>query len=232
MTLNEGFLLILKTIFCYMFLFSVLKIMGKRELGEISTFDMVVFLVISELFSLSLNNVETSLLYSILPITVIVILQICTALISLKSKKVRNFMEGKISYLIIDGKIKQDELKKNRYSLNDLLLQLRLNNVSSLEDVSFAILEGNGSLSIIKKDEQKVKYPEPLIEDGLINQRALNYLNMNILDLYKELAKKGYKDEKGIFYMQANIDNTYLIIEKKFPNNKKTVKSKRNKSTD
>lgn len=227
MSFNEGILLILKTIFCYFFLFGVLKIMGKRELGEISTFDMVVFLVISELFSLSLNHIDTSLLYSILPITVIVILQLITAFASLKNKKVQRFMEGKLSYLIIDGKLNQEELKKNRYSLSDLMLQLRQNNINTIADVSFAILEGNGSLSIIKKDEQKLKFPEPLIEDGAINKTAMNYLKMSQNDVYKEIVKKGYASIKQIYYMEAKMDNSFLIIEKQVSQDKVSVKKQR-----
>ncbi len=214
MTFVEAILLILKTIFCYVFLFSVLKIMGKRELGEISIFDMVVFLIISELFSLSLNHVETSLLYTILPITVIVIFQVSTALISLKNKKIRNFMEGKQSYLIKDGIIMQKELKKNRYSISDLCLQLRQNNVNTLEEVAFAILEGNGSVSIITKKDQKLKFPEPLIEDGKINHNCLNYLKMTKSDLMKELAKKEIAFVEEVFYMEALVDNSFFIVRK------------------
>lgn len=223
MSFNEGILLIFKTIFCYMFLFGVLKIMGKRELGEISTFDMVVFLVISELFSLSLNNVETSLLYSILPITVIVVLQVLTAIVSLKNKKIRNFMEGKTSYLIIDGVINQEELKRNRYSLSDLMLQIRQKDINTISDVAFAILEGNGSLSVINKSEQKLKFPEPLIEDGVINKTCMNYLKFSIEDVYKEIVKKGFKSIEEVYYMEANLDGTFLIVSKKVFENKNTV---------
>lgn len=223
MSFNEGILLIFKTIFCYMFLFGVLKIMGKRELGEISTFDMVVFLVISELFSLSLNNVETSLLYSILPITVIVVLQVLTAIVSLKNKKIRNFMEGKTSYLIIDGVINQEELKRNRYSLSDLMLQIRQKDINTISDVAFAILEGNGSLSVINKSEQKLKFPEPLIEDGVINKTCMKYLKFSIEDVYKEIVKKGFKSIEEVYYMEANLDGTFLIVSKKVFENKNTV---------
>ncbi len=225
MSFNEAILLILKTIFCYVFLFGVLKIMGKRELGEISTFDVVVFLVISELFSLSLNHVNTSLLYTVLPIAVIVILQVITAFISLKNKKIRNFMEGKASYIIVDGKINQEELKKNRYSLTDLCLQLRQKEIQSISEVAFALLEGNGSLSIIKKSEQKLKFPEPLIEDGLLNKTCLNYLKFSLEDVYKEIAKANYKSIDEIYYMEANLDNTFLIIPKEKFNNVNSIKN-------
>lgn len=201
-----------KTIFCYFFLFIVLKIMGKREVGEISTFDMVVFLVMSELFSLSLNDAKSSLWHSILPILIIMVLQLITAFLSLKFKKIRIYMEGKPTYLIIDGKIRQDELKKNRYNLDDLMMQLRSKDIQSIQEVAFALLEGNGSLSIIKKEQQIIGYPEPIIEDGKINFEALKNIKMSQEELYKEIAKNGYKEVSEIYYGEYLKDHHFFFL--------------------
>ena len=102
MSLNEICLISIKTIGCYLFLIIILRIMGKREMSQVSTFDIVVYLIISELFSLSLNEPEHSILRTIIPISIIVILQLLTALISLKSRRFRNLTEGKPTYLIKD----------------------------------------------------------------------------------------------------------------------------------
>lgn len=219
MNLNEIILVVLKTLFCYLFLFSVLRIMGKREVGEISTFDMVVFLVISEFISLSLNQVDTSILLSIIPITIIVILQLITAKASLKSKKIRTLLEGKSSYLIINGKINYLELKKNRYSLSDLLFQLRQKDIYSLKDVKFALLESNGTLSILKNDDNVI-YPEPIIEEGEINLKALEHLNLSYQDIIIEIAKLNYHHINEIYYMEKLSDGSYFIIDKKMLINK------------
>ena len=114
-----------KTIVCYFFLLVVLKLMGKREIGKISTFDIVVFFVISELFSLSLNEPEHSILRSIIPVTIIVVLQIATAFASLKFSKIRKGMEGESTYIIYKGKIIQEEMKRQRYTVEDLMMQLQ-----------------------------------------------------------------------------------------------------------
>ena len=113
-----------RTIFLYFFLLFILRIMGKREIGNLSSFDIVVFFVISELFSLSLNDLSNSILHSILPILIIVTLQIATAFLSLKSKKIREVAEGKQTYIIYKGKIDINAMKKERYSIDDLMSQI------------------------------------------------------------------------------------------------------------
>ncbi len=214
MTFTEIIILIFKTIFCYFFLFFVLKIMGKREVGEISTFDMIVFFIISEIFSISISDINGSLLHSVIPILIIVILQILTALATLKNKKIRKFIEGKPTYLIINGEIIQNELIKNRYNLDDLLMQLRQNGIETPSQCAFALLEGNGSLTIIKSDDQKLLYPEPIISEGIINEKALNYLNISKKELYLELSKAGYSNIDDVFMCELLIDKTFIFISK------------------
>ena len=102
MTFVDILLLSGKTVICYIFLLAILKWMGKREIGKVSTFDLVVFFVVSELFSLSLNDPKSSILHSLIPIIIIVLFQLITAIVSLKNRKFRKFMEGTPSFLIID----------------------------------------------------------------------------------------------------------------------------------
>lgn len=212
MSLHDAFLIISKTIFCYFFLFGVLKIMGKREVGEISTFDMVVFLVMSELFSLSLNNAETSLWHSIIPIVIIMILQLITAFLSLKFKKVRMAMEGKPTYLILQGIIQQKELKKNRYNLDDLMMQLRSKDVQSPFEVAYAILEGNGTLSIVKKKDQQIAFPEPIIEDGKINMSALKSLGKEKEEVYFALANQGFQKPEEVYFGELLVNGQFRFL--------------------
>ena len=139
MTLDEIFLLGGKTILSYFLLIIILRIMGKREMSQVSTFDIVVFLIISELFTLSLNEPKLSIFRSIIPIVIIVIFQLTTAFISLKSRKFRLIIEGKPTYLIKNGEIDIKELKRQRYNLDDLMGQLHINNIQSPKEVSFPL---------------------------------------------------------------------------------------------
>ncbi len=213
MTINEILNVILKTVICYFFLILILRIMGKREIGKISTFDIVVFFVISELFSLSLNEPEASILHSIIPIAVIVILQLLSALISLKSNKIRGILEGKTNYIIYNGEIQQEVMKKERYTVEDLMCQLRTKDIQSPDEVSFAILEDNGTLNVITKEDCLVNDPEPLISDGKVIKNTLKRLNKDEEWLKEEINKNGVKEFKDIF-MCLSLKDNLLIVKK------------------
>lgn len=211
MSLSEILNVILKTLACYFFLIFILRVMGKREIGKISIFDIVVFFVISELFSLSLNEPDTSILHSIIPITVIVILQLISALLSLKSNKIRRLLEGKTTYLIYKGVIQQDVMRKERYTVEDLMCQLRTKDIQSPSDVAFAVLEDNGTLNIISKSDCEVEDPEPLISDGRVVKKTLNRLNKSEKWLIEELEKQNVLAIKDVFLCLALKDNLFVV---------------------
>ena len=211
MSLEEIFHLSYKTLICYGFLILILKFMGKREIGKLSTFDIVVFFVISELFSLSLNEPKASILHSLIPISIIVILQILTAFISLKNRKFRKKMEGYPTFLIYNGEINITEMKKNRYNIDDLLLQLRMKDVQTPDEVQFAILENNGELNVIIKEDNLLLDPLPVIEDGEVNEKTLNRLNMTKEDLYKIIFQEGYTKFEEIFILILKENGVFLL---------------------
>ena len=215
MSLEEIFHLSYKTLICYGFLILILKFMGKREIGKLSTFDIVVFFVISELFSLSLNEPKASILHSLIPISIIVILQILTAFISLKNRKFRKKMEGYPTFLIYNGEINITEMKKNRYNIDDLLLQLRMKDVQTPDEVQFAILENNGELNVIIKEDNLLLDPLPVIEDGEVNEKTLNRLNMTKEDLYKIIFQEGYTKFEEIFILILKENGVFLLFYEK-----------------
>ena len=214
MTFTEIFQIIYKTILCYFFILFCLKIMGKREIGEISAFDIVVFFIISELFSLSLNEPE----HSIIPVSIIVLLQLVTALISLYVPKFRSLMEGKKSYLIYKGVIQQNEMKRQRYTIEDLMAQLRMKEIQTPQDVEYAILENNGELTIIKKDNCIMLSPDPLIMDGKINKTALARITKDEVWLVEELKKLGFIDISKLFLVLYLKNGLYVVPFKKGDN--------------
>ena len=218
MTFSEIFQIIYKTILCYFFILFCLKIMGKREIGEISAFDIVVFFIISELFSLSLNEPEHSILRSIIPVSIIVLLQLVTALISLYVPKFRSLMEGKKSYLIYKGVIQQNEMKRQRYTIEDMMAQLRMKEIQTPQDVEYAILENNGELTIIKKDNCIMLSPDPLIMDGKINKTALARITKDEVWLVEELKKLGFIDISKLFLVLYLKNGLYVVPFKKGDN--------------
>lgn len=211
---------LIKTFVLYFFLIFVLRTMGKREIGELSLFDVAVIFIISEILSISVSDPNKSILLSIIPIVVIVLLEIIISKICYKNEKIRDIIYGKAEILIINGKIDVNVMKKDRYNLDDLISHLHANNIASPLEVKFAILEANGKLTVFKKDS-KILWPEPIIKDGKLIQTVVNKLNINLDKFNNELFKRGFNDYKDILICYL-LEND-LYIQKKMLTNKKWI---------
>lgn len=201
------FIMIIKTTILYFFIMFVYRIMGKKEVGQLSIVDLIVTILIAELAAISIENAESSIFVSIIPIIVLVAIQIILSYTSLKSKIFRHFVEGKPTVIIKNGRIVFSEMVKLRYSLDDLVLQLREQGINSIEEVKFAILENNGELSVFDK---KSSYPLPLILDGVIDYSVLNDINKTTGWLYRVLKDKNINLE-DVFYAFYAKGNTFVI---------------------
>jgi len=144
--------LVLRTVVIYLVVFLVMRMMGKREIGKLTVLDLVISIMIAEIAVIVIEDIDRSLLDGILPMVVLMIIQVGTALLSMYSRKMRLLLDGKPSVIITKGKINKEEMRKQRYNLDDLMLQLRENKLTSVADVEFAILETSGKLSIIPKE--------------------------------------------------------------------------------
>lgn len=214
--MNDYINIILKTFFLYYFLIFVLRIMGKREIGELSIFDIAVIFIISEILSISISNPERSILFSIIPIIIIVILEILMSKLCFKNEKVRDLINGKSEIIIINGKLNIELMKKERYNLNDLINQLHDKDIAFPSEVKFAILESNGKITVIKK-ESNIKWPEPIIKDGKYDIKLIDKLNINMEKLNIELFKLGYSSIDNILLCYLLEDG--LSIHEKISSN-------------
>ncbi|OEH84567.1 hypothetical protein BHU72_08650 [Desulfuribacillus stibiiarsenatis] len=141
-----------RTLFIYFFILVVMRVMGKRELAKLSIFDLVVFIMIAELAAVAIEDVSKPLLQMLSPIILVMALQIVISYVSLKQISFRNMIEGKPVMIIENGKINDKEMQKQRYDINDLLLQLHEQKVKNVGDVEFAILETSGKLTVFTKE--------------------------------------------------------------------------------
>lgn len=140
--------LIYRTFIIYALVFALLKFMGKREIGQLSLFDLVVILVIADLSVMGIETIDIPFLYFIFPVIGIAVIQKLLAVTLIKFPKIRNVFDGKHSVIIDNGVLNQKEMKKQNYNINDLVLQLRINNIRSISEVKYAMLETNGDISI------------------------------------------------------------------------------------
>lgn len=210
----DYWLVIGKTLLFLIVIILILKIMGKRELGQLNSFDIVIFFMISELFSLSIDKPHENIFLTLLPILIIFLMQLITSFIVLKSNKLRKILEENPTLIINKGILDIKKMKKLRYNIDDLLEQVRLDSVDSLSDVEYAILESNGQLSVIQKDKSKSQIPFPLIKDGEIDHKVLNVINKDKEWLIEKIKKKGYDSEKQIFICILEKGDNLFIIEK------------------
>ena len=186
------FTIVFRTIFYYFLVLFLFRLMGKREVGELAITDLVVTILIAEFASLAIENYKESLFTTLIPIILIAILQISLSFISMKNFKFRHIVDSTPSLIIKDGKINFKEMERQRYSIDDLLTQIRDKGIKSLDEIEYAVLENNGNLSTFLYDNKKI-YPMPLIIDGVIQYDTLNDINKNKIWLTKIL-----KEEKQI----------------------------------
>lgn len=199
--------LALKTAILYFFIVVAYRIMGKKEVGELSIIDLIVTILIAELAAICIEKKETSLMVSFVPITILVIIQISISFISLKSECIRNFIDGKPSVIIKAGVVNFSVMTKLRYSLDDLLSQLREKGVKNIEEVDYAILENSGNLSIFKNTKD---YPLPLILDGKVDYGVLKEIGKDKKWL-NNIVKENNINIENIFYAFYTKNKTYVI---------------------
>lgn len=202
------FNLICRTIFMYFFVIFVYRLMGKKEVGQLSIVDLIVSILIAELIALSIQT-EKSILLSIVPILILVGVQIFISYITLKSDKIRNILDGKPTLIIKNGKLNFTEMSKLRYSLDDLLTQLRLQGVKSIENIKYAILENNGNLSVFSDNND---YPLPLILDGIVDYQVLKEIKKDFNWLINILKKRNIELDEVFYAFYTN--KKVFIIEK------------------
>ncbi|MFA7120418.1 MAG: YetF domain-containing protein [Bacilli bacterium] len=186
--------------------------MGKREIGKLGVIDLIVSILIAELCAISIENINDSIFLAVLPILVLVGIEVLFAKISLKSRKFRTIVSGRTSLIINQGKINYKEMIKQRYTLDDLLLSLRQEQIKNIEDVEYAFLENNGRLSIFKYNMFKIKgnYPLPIIIDGIIQKDTLKDIKKSSLWLKMYLKKQQLLLE-DVFYAFYKGSKIYII---------------------
>lgn len=159
---------IFRTVLMYFVIYLTLRIMGKREIGKLSIFDLVISIMIAEIGVFVLEDTARPITDGLFPMATLVLIQITIAFISLKSRKIRLLFEGKPAILVSGGKLNREEMRKHRYNLDDLLLQLRGRSIENVADVEFAILENSGQLTVIpksKRNEKRDKYDMPVPQE-------------------------------------------------------------------
>ena len=200
-----------RTVFLYLIVLCVMRFMGKREIGQMQPFELVISIMIADLAATPMSEIGIPILYGIIPILGLLFMHIIISILNIKSNRVREIICGKPRILIKNGRIDEKALIKENFTINELQEQLRVNNINSLSDVEYAILETSGQISVIPKSEKrtatpedfgiypdKVKLPYDLVVDGKIMGDNLQKINKDKSWLIEELKKNSLTPEESL----------------------------------
>ena len=200
-----------RSIILYVIVLVVMRLMGKREIGQLQPFELAIAIMIADLASVPMSEVGIPIINGIIPILSLLVMHLIISFINLKSIKMRQLICGKPSILIYRGKINEKVLIKERFTINELQERLRANNINNLADVEYAILETSGQVSIIQKPNKRTTIPEDfnimpeyegisydLVVDGKIMNDNLKILNKTYEWLKKEVNKFNIEPEEAL----------------------------------
>lgn len=195
----------------YVLVLGVMRLMGKREIGQMQPFELVIAIMIADLASVPMADTGIPIFNGIIPILTLLLFQLLISIINLKSVKLRAILCGKPRILIYRGRIDEKALQKEKITINELQERLRQTNIFSLGDVEYAILETNGQISVIQKPERRNTIPEDfnitpeyegipydLVVDGKIMYKNLKQIGKDEIWLNKEVKKFKIKPEDAL----------------------------------
>ncbi len=202
---------LIRTIFLYILVLIVMRLMGKREIGQLQPFELAISIMIADLASIPMTDTGIPISNGIIPILGLLVMHLLISLINMTSMKAREVLCGKPSILIYRGKIDEKVLKKERFTLNELQERLRGNGVVNLGDVEYAILETSGQVTVIQKPNKRTTIPEDfniepdyegipydLVVDGIIMRNNLKQIGKDENWLKKQVQKFNIKPEDAL----------------------------------
>ncbi|WP_276352790.1 DUF421 domain-containing protein [Cohnella caldifontis] len=235
--------ILLRTVIMYVLVFALLRLMGKREIGKLSVFDLVISIMIAEIAVIIIEDPDKPILEAVGPIVLLVAIQIVIAYLTIKNRKLRIWIDGTPSVLVSGGQLNREEMRKQRYNLDDLMQQLREHEITNVGEVELAVLEPNGKLSVIRKPAEggrlagaaapesaspsaeetsgshpRIRYeplPLPLILDGEVQDDSLRKLGKNRFWLKNRLREKGIEHFRQVFFCSVDHQGRLYVNRKK-----------------
>lgn len=201
----------IRAIILYIIVLVVMRLMGKREIGQLQPFELAISIMIADLASIPMTEPGIPITNGIIPILGLLVMHLTISIINMKSIRAREIVCGKPSILIYRGKIDEKVLKKERFTINELQERLRGNNVVNIGDVEYAILETSGQVTVIQKPNKRTTIPEDfdimpdyegisydLVVDGKVMYDNLKLIEKNYEWLKKQVAKFGFEPEQAL----------------------------------
>ncbi len=216
---------VLRTIIMYVFVVLTLRLMGKRQIGELEASELVVTIIISEIAAMPITNLGVPLSSSVIAILILLILEVCLSYVAYRSLSVRTLLYGRPSMFFQKGRLNQEEMKKQRFNVADLMEELRNNGAISLSQVDYVIMETNGKVSVIMNAQNSSVTPSDLnlnpepvhmsyviIDNGNLVRPNMERLGLNDDWLDKQLKTYNLKHPKDVFYLSFEQDSGSVVL--------------------
>lgn len=217
---------VIRTVILYVFIILSIRLMGKRQISDMQPSELVATLVISDIASLPMQNTSQPLLSGVVPVLVLVALEITVSTLMLKFRPFRKLVCGSPVVVIDDGKIMQSQMKRLRLTIEDLCAQLRQQNIFSIDDVQYCIVETNGTVSVLEKPEKRKPDSQDLgvktddsklealvISDGILIDEAMPLCRKNKKDV-DNILKENNTDISEVFILTLDAKGKYSLIKK------------------
>lgn len=220
------FIVFFRAVLLYIIIVFSMRLMGKRQLGELQPSELVVTILMSNIATLPVEDINIPMIMGIVPIFTLVCLDVFLSHLTMKSRKLRRIFSGTPKIIISNGKIDQRVLKDLRFTADDLMESLRSVQIFDINEVQLAVVETTGKISVcqkkdfmpltvgdVKSDSKNFDPPQLIVDDGEIAYKALNFLGLEKkwLDMILEKEQISSKD---IFIMTADKDKNYTIIKR------------------
>ena len=200
-----------RAIVLYILVLVLMRLMGKREIGQMQPFELAISIMIADLATLPMTETGVPISNGIIPILGLLVMHLTISMLNLKSTKAREIICGKPAILIFRGKVDEKVLKKERFTINELEERLRTNNIFNIGDVEYAVLETSGQVTVIPKPNKRATTPEDfniepkyegipydLVVDGKVMYKNLEKLGKNYVWLQKQTEKFGIRPEQAL----------------------------------
>lgn len=217
---------VFRTLIMYAVVVLALRMMGKRQIGELEASELVVTIIISDIAAMPITNTEVPIIVNITGILVLMVLEVVLSFCAYKSPKARRIMYGKPSTFYKNGKFDQKEMERQRFNVGDVMEEVRGTGASDLSEVEYIVMETNGKVSVILKREESPVTPsmmnieaEPvrmsyiIIDNGHVIRACMKQLGLNDEWLKNQLKKNNLKSAKQVFFLsfEQNTGNTVIV---------------------
>ncbi|MBR2284497.1 MAG: DUF421 domain-containing protein [Ruminococcus sp.] len=209
-------IILIRSVILYLLVVFAVRLMGKRQLGELQPSELVITILVSNIATLPLEDPDIPVIVGVTPILSLVCCEVIVSQLILRSQRLRRLISGSPKVMISNGCINIDIMRELRFSVDDLMTALRAKDVFSPEDVQYAVVETNGSVSVLLKSDSGGSDPPPMIiSDGVVQEKAAQDCGLTAKGIERILKNNGIRSPESVLFLAADSSGNGFMADKK-----------------